>query len=690
MSLERSIRELSSDIIRKKTRVKDTSILRRARAMSSGSASERVSCSRCGSNLESPLFWCDRCKRSEPLTGALFAKQLKEVLEREREAELEGRGKELVWCEVEAVSGDLATLKCRKSTFDEGDTVALVEGGQARPLGVVVTGEEHVLVRLFWGVELKEGAKIRLREAEQLVSYDLQLRLLQRYSEGELTEREKRAFRVFFENAIKVGEGKGRASSYRILEPGGREGRYELDEHQKEAVERILGLQEGELLLIVGPPGTGKTRVIARAARELTERGEKVLIASHTNRAVDNVLELLPVDITLRVGRPEKVHEKIRPYMLSYKVREKLKTLEEEIKKLRKERSELRKLLEGLEKEGMLKGRLDTPEIKRRLREVEQKLKEKIEKRNRMLREESERLVGEAKIIGSTLVKCGLPPLDNVSFNTVIIDEASQAVVTLALLGMVKAEKWVLVGDHHQLPPVFKTLNEAAENLEALDPLSAFNRLIKLVDERKILWLENHYRSHPDIICFASKHVYGGRIKPHPSCSSIKLERRAKGCLYRIPDPLYSILDPEKPVVFVHVNGREKAEGGSRWNAEEVEVVVAIARRLLELGLSGERMGIIAPYRAQRSRIREKLSKEVEVDTVDAFQGREKDVIIFSGTATMPRSIAFAENKRRLNVAFTRARMKLIVVANAQAGWQGLMKEFIEYARSKGAYISWR
>jgi len=651
-----------------------------------GLVSKLVFCSNCGSILKPPLFWCEGCRRLEMLTGAQLAKQLEEVLKREREAELKGEGREPVPCEVEMVSGDLATLECGVPLFDEGDAVALVKGGWARPLGVVVTGGEHVLVRLFWGVELKEGDRIRLREAEQLVSYDLQLKLLQRYSEGRLTEGEKQAFQVFFENAIKVGKAERRASSYRILEPGGREGRYELDEYQRRAVERILGLQEGELLLVVGPPGTGKTRVIARAALELAKRGEKVLVASHTNRAVDNVLELLPVEITLRVGRPEKVHEKIRPYMLSYKVRERLgerlKALEEEIKKLREERSRLRKLLKELREERKRRGGPETPGIKKSLEITERKLKEKIEERNKMLREESEKLVGEARIIGSTLVKCGLPPLTSVSFNTVIIDEASQAAVTLALLGMVKAGKWVLVGDHYQLPPVFRTLGEAAENPEALDPLSAFNRLVALVGEGEALWLENHYRSNPEIIRFASEHVYGGKIKPHPSCSGIKLERRAEGYLHRI-------LDPEKPAVFVHVNGRERAEGGSRWNAEEVEVVVTIVNRLLELGILRERVGVIAPYRAQRSHIKEKLGEGVEVNTVDAFQGREKDVIVFSGTATTSRSIAFAENKRRLNVAFTRARKKLIVVANAEAEWRGLMRKFIEYARSKDAYIPW-
>jgi superfamily I DNA and/or RNA helicase len=247
---------------------------------------------------------------------------------------------------------------------------------------------------------------------------------------------------------------------------------------------------------------------------------------------------------------------------------------------------------------------------------------------------------------------------------------------------MVRARKWVLVGDHYQLPPVFKTLEEAVEQPEAVDPLSAFNRLIKLAGEERAVWLRTHYRSNPAIIRFASERVYEGKIAPHPSCGSIKLEIRPKGYLSRI-------LDPEKPAVFVHVNGREQAEGRSRWNSEEVEVAKAIVRRLLELGVAKEGIGVITPYRAQRSRLGERLGEGIEVATVDAFQGREKDVIVFSATATEASSVCFAESKRRLNVAFTRARKKLIVLANAEAPWTGLMREYIEYAKSAGAYFSW-
>jgi energy-coupling factor transporter ATP-binding protein EcfA2 len=632
-----------------------------------------VYCERCGLTLKPPLYVCPKCGQAKIVTGTLLVKQLEKILNDERNAE--SWGKEVAEGKIDAVIGDLVAVACEAPLFEEGDHVILKFEDNRVGQGKVLVAEKRMLIKLSERVEAREGERVWLREAEQLIAYDLQLNLLEGYEREDLTEAAKRAFQVFFENSFRIGEGREEAGSYKLPELGGKEGEGELDEHQRTAVDRILGLQEGELLLIVGPPGTGKTRVIARAALELAERGEKVLVASHTNRAVDNVVELLPIDITLRVGRPEKVHKDVREYMLSYKARQ---ALGEELRKLEERVNKL------LEERRRLKAAAKHPAANERLVEIEQEIKELVEERNELLKRESERLVGEAKIIGSTLVKCGLWPLADASFDTVIIDEASQATVTLALLGMARARKWVLVGDHYQLPPVFKTLKEAVKQPEAVDPLSAFNRLIKLAGEERAVWLKTHYRSNPAIIRFASERVYGGRVAPHPSCGSIKLKIEPRGYLSQI-------LDPEKPAVFVHVDGQEQAEAGvrSRWNEKEVEAVKAIVAKLIELGVAKGKIAVIAPYRAQRKRLREELDEGVEVATVDAFQGREKDVVVFSATATTHKSVSFAESGRRLNVAFTRARMKLIVLANAGAPWNGLMREYIEYTKLVGAYFLW-
>jgi len=643
-------------------------------------------CDYCGSYLEPPLYYCEKCGRAKIVTESGLLQQLRRILREERKAEIEGKGKDIVECEVEAVQDDLVTMECRPPIFDEGDVLAIVKG---EPLGIVIEGGRHILLSKFERVEVKPGDVLKVREAERLVSYELQLKLLDDYENCTLREVEKLAFNIFFKNDFKIGGERMKAGDYVVLTYGGIKTDVELDEHQRTALDKILGLKDGELLLIVGPPGTGKTRVIAKAALELAEAGKKVLVTSHTNRAVDNVMELLPVDITLRIGRPEKVHGNVRPYMLSYKARqrlgEELRELERNIEELREERKKLREELKTIKQKGLLPpGWISRIELK--LQWIERRLKDLVEKRNKMLREESEKLVREAKIIGATLVKCGLWPLLGTKFDVAMIDEASQATITLALLGMVRARKWVLVGDHYQLPPVFKSIEEPITHPEVLDPLSAFNRLVTLVGEDKALWLEEHYRSNPRIICFVAEKVYKGRIRPHPSCEKIKLEVgevRVSTSDYN----LLGILDPEKPAVFVHVPGQEQADGTSKWNEQELRFVIEVVNELKEIGVKGGNVGVITPYRAQSNRLKDYLGEEVEVATVDAFQGREKDVIVFSAVATSSNSVRFVENARRLNVAFTRARRKLIVVANAEAPWSGLMKDYIDYTKKSNSYF---
>jgi len=639
-------------------------------------------CRRCGSLLRFPIFWCSKCRKSEITTGSILFRQLERLLEDERRAEIKDKRGDILRCEVEDCYENLAVLNCKRPAFEEGDVLAVVENGYSRPLGTVIESGDLILVALFENAEemVKGREVLFVREAEQLVSYDLQLECLGLYKSGTLKDEEKQVFDIFFENKFNIGKKTARAKDYFILKLGGKRGEKELDAHQKGALERILGLEKGETLLIVGPPGTGKTSVIAKAALELADIGKKVLVTSHTNRAVDNVIGKLPVEITLRIGRPEKIAENVRPYMLLYKVKtrlgEKLRELENEIRKLREEKHKLSIMNKELEKEWSRIGIRRKSPVKKALIEIGERLKNLLEERNKMLKRESEALVNEAKIIGSTLVKSALWPVSNVSFDVAIIDEASQATITLALLGMLRAKSWVLIGDHYQLPPVFKTIEQSIENPEVLDPFSAFNRMIMLVGESEATWLRTHYRSNLKIINFVSKSVYGGKIIPHESCEDEKLKVQAG-----------YLLDPERAAVFLHVPGSESGEG-SKSNEAEIDAVKEIVKRLRQLGIEREKIGVITPYRAQRNSIKSIFGESLEVATVDAFQGREKDVIIFSAVATTAFSVRFVENRRRLNVAFTRAKKKLIVIANAHAPWSGLMKDYIEYAKENDSFFS--
>jgi len=604
---------------------------------------------------------------------------MESLLRKERDEEKKRVERDKVVGEVIDVTEDTVTIDCRIPRFEDGDVVGCIERGRIETLGVVLAGGRFITVALHEPLPLHEGQRLEVCESEVLVGYDLQLDLIGRMRRGELDEFEQRTITHVFEASGLRGLNKVKPS-----DPLDVKEKYPLDDSQLEAVESALGLREGESLLIIGPPGTGKTRVIAKIAYELYRRRERVLIASHTNRAVDNALEILPVDISLRVGRPEKVLPNIRPYLLSYKARtilgSKLKNFEDGITKVKKEIHGLHQVIEGWREAGLWDKYRNALA---RLRNAKDRLRQLCKERDLMLKEESYRLVTAARIIGSTLIKSHLPPLNNERFDMVLIDECSQASLTLALLGMVKAKKWVLVGDHKQLLPIFQTLDVEDKKVKKVqEKLSAFCYMLDKYKGRSI-WLRWHYRSNSGIIGFSSRYIYEGKITPTDTCKEIKLNIKS------YPKDM-EFLDPNLPVVFLHVNGVESVRAdGSRLNEIEARTATRIVKALKNLGVKGENIDVITPYRAQRDYIKELLKDdEVEVNTVDSFQGREKEVIVFTITST--RDMSFVEDENRLNVAFTRARRKLIVIGNAISinKEHKLLSDFLSYIKERSGYFA--
>lgn len=622
-------------------------------------------CPRCGTWLRHGSITCPGCGHIALYEDKnTFLGFMERLLLNEKSQETRKVLRDKVLGEIVDIGEDLITIECKFPKFDEGDVVGYVTPQNTiEPIGTVLGGGRILSIRPRKLFEFQVGQHLELCESEVLIGYNLQLELIGRIMKRALNNIEQNATSFVFDDLDLQEVSKVELLDIRDVKDG-----FSLDSSQEVAIESILGLKGGEGTLIIGPPGTGKTRVIAKAAFELSKRGERVLIASHTNRSVDNALEILPVEMALRVGRPEKVLPNIRPYLLSYKAKtdlgSKLEKLEREIVRAKKE----------IQGHYELKG----DSIKARLNDAESRLRAFCEERNLMLKAESERLLDETTIVGATLIKSNLPPLDVEHFDAVLIDECSHASITLALLGMVKAKKWVLVGDHKQLLPIFQTLD--LKDKEIQENLSAFCYMLKKYENRA-LWLRWHYRSNNEIIGFSQHHIYHGNITPVEACREIKL---------RLPDgyPKHmEFLNPKVPVVFLHADGVEFMEkDGSRSNETEIEVVLEIFHVLKNRGVKSGEMGIITPYRAQRNRIKEVLKdEEVEVNTVDSFQGREKDVIIFSVTST--KDMSFVEDENRLNVAFTRARRKLIVVGNRESisRQRGLLYNFIAYTKERGA-----
>jgi superfamily I DNA and/or RNA helicase len=588
-----------------------------------------------------------------------FLAEMRALLIRELAAEIRESIRRRVRARVRGVGGGYVVLDCGRHRFQEGAGVGLVVEDRIESLGYVVSADGFLSVSVRDPPNLSVGEVADICE-DNTLSTRIQLGLIDRIRSKQMSLEETPALMKALGNRTKQGGGRAQPSSVMSVD-----GRNRLDGSQIEVLETILGLAEGEVMTVVGPPGSGKTEVIAKAAQELVGRGERVLICSHTNRAVDNALVKLPVEHALRLGRPEKMLRALLPYTLGEKAKG---ALGDRLEKLEARIGDLKVIL------GTLIGYGDDEQA----RDLRDELFALLCERNTLIWNERAELIKNARVVGATLSFISTPLLDKEVFETVLIDESSQVPLFLALLGMLRARKWVLIGDHNQLLPIFRSVRDKT----LLRRLSSFcyfqNRFSDY--SRWLLW---HYRSNPGIIEFPNRHVYGGRIRVHPSCRENTLN--IKGVT--VPD----YLRPDKPVVFIDVPGSEAMEGGSRFNSLETEAVVKALADLLEAGVPVGSVGVIAPYRAQVKTIRALLPRRgFEVNTVDSYQGREKEVIVFSATGT--RDMGFVEDVNRLNVALTRARRKLIVVANSGSLGlrRGLLGRYLEHTTGIGCVYQYR
>jgi len=396
------------------------------------------------------------------------------------------------------------------------------------------------------------------------------------------------------------------------------------------------------LTLIQGPPGTGKTHTAVRVLEAWVGQGiGTVLAVADSNVAVDNLLEgLLERGVeAVRLGQPVKVREGLRDATIDAKM---------EGHRLRKDLLEHLELNEKLARR--IKGMRGGKEKGLAHRDLSRGWKE-VRRIEAQIRDD---ILDRAEVLCCTCIGSGHELLDGRSFPRVLIDEATQATEPATLVPMVRgARQVVLIGDHRQLPPTVIS-KRAGEG--ALDR-SLFERLVEMGIEP--LMLNTQYRMHPAISDFPNSQFYRGRLVNGVDES----ERPApNGMLWP---------DWDAPIAFLPVNGGEilSPDGASKENPVEASWVVKILLGLLETGeLSAGDIGIITPYSGQVRAIRDSMPESlegIEVRTVDGYQGREKEVIIFSCVRSNNNGVlGFLSDARRLNVALTRAKRGLIVVGN--------------------------
>ncbi len=373
------------------------------------------------------------------------------------------------------------------------------------------------------------------------------------------------------------------------------------NEAQDEAVARAVGAED--LALVHGPPGTGKTHVLAQIVRALVARDEQVLVAAFTNRAVDNALEALEeqglTDI-VRVGTESGVRADMQEYRL-------------------------------------------------------QTAGEPADRATALR---------DAAVVAATSASCGSRHMREQAFDVAVVDEAAQLTEPGTLAATALADRFVLVGDDCQLPPVVRE----ATALET----SLFERLRDMYPDTAT-FLDRQYRMAQRIQAFASREFYDGQLRP----ATAAVAGQRIGDLPVVDEALLPS-HLQDPVAFVDPDGEAKGNA----NPVEADAVADVVTAYREAGVQPADMGVIAPYRAQVAEIDRRVPNGVAVDTVDRFQGSSRQVIVVSFVVTESLDGPIFEDYRRVNVALTRARKALVLVGDATAlSTDDTYARMVEWAR---------
>lgn len=444
-----------------------------------------------------------------------------------------------------------------------------------------------------------------------------------------------------------------------------------LNPSQQEAVRFALASQD--LAIIHGPPGTGKTTTVVELISQAIDRGHKVLACAPSNTAVDNLLERLIASRrkVVRVGHPARVDERLRNFTLD------VQAAGHEVMSV--VRDMLREAEVLFRKAGRFTRAKPAPGAKQEMRREARRLKADA----RLLEQQAvESVLDRADVVcATTAVNAEL--LGERRFGLAVIDEACQSTEPGCWIPVLRADRVVLAGDHCQLPPTVLSTQAAREGLAT----SLLERLVEHYGDSVTRQLDIQYRMHTHIMQFSSEQFYSGTLKAH--------ETVASHLLHDLPIVKPSPLTTE-PVTFIDTAGADwdeelEPDGESKRNPKEGAFVLRKVRQLHAAGLSPRDMAVIAPYAAQVRWLREHWdSDDLEIDTVDGFQGREKEAVLISFVrSNATGEIGFLADTRRMNVALTRSRRKLIVVGDsATLGGHEFYAAMLSYFESIGAYQS--
>jgi ATP-dependent RNA/DNA helicase IGHMBP2 len=442
-----------------------------------------------------------------------------------------------------------------------------------------------------------------------------------------------------------------------------------LNDFQRDAVRSALAAQD--IALIHGPPGTGKTTVLAEIIRQAVAQGKSVLATAPSNIAVDNMLEkLLDAGLNVvRLGHPARILENLRHATLLAQLDE--HPDQKVIRLMDRDRERL------VVQRYRGQGRLPIEEDKALKREIKALWKEAraIEKSI------SKRIIQKADVVLATHGGIGAL-LNSERFDLVCLDEASQATEPLSWIPILLAEKVVMAGDPLQLPPTIHSKEAADRGLKT----TLMERLQPDLPGNLQTLLRVQYRMNKEIMGFSSAQFYDNKLVAHPSVQDHSL--------LDIPHVSPTGLTGAR-LVFVDTAGTNFNETwnelmDSRENEGEAQLVLKLWNELAEAGVKPHWAALISPYAAQVRHLRHQVPHGLEVGTVDGFQGREKEVILLSLVRSNDQGeVGFLSDTRRMNVAMTRARRLLVVVGDsATIGRHRFYESFLDYVQTHGEHRS--
>ncbi|MBA4186639.1 MAG: DNA-binding protein [Planctomycetaceae bacterium] len=446
-----------------------------------------------------------------------------------------------------------------------------------------------------------------------------------------------------------------------------------LNAPQLAAIECALSAED--VAIIHGPPGTGKTTTLVELIRQMVARGESVLACAPSNHAVDNLLDKLLAagELPVRLGHPARVAPELRSRAIDI-----LAEKHPDARQARKVAKEAFSLFREADK--WSRDRPQPGEKAAMRREARSLLAES----RRLEALAIERVLDEARIVCATLTGLDSQLLGKRRFNVVVIDEACQSTEPANWLPLLRVDRLVLAGDHCQLPPTVLSPEAAEDGLA----ISLMERLVGQLGPDVARLLTVQHRMHAAIMGFSNAEFYDNELIAHPSVA----EHRLCDLPGVRTEPL-----TETPVQFIDTAGASydeelEEDTGSRRNVQEAGLAARQVRKLLDAGLLPAQIGLITPYRAQVRQLRELLADVpgLEIDSVDGFQGREKESIVLSMVRSNSEGeIGFLSDVRRTNVAMTRARRKLIVIGDsATLANHAFYQRMLAYFESIGAYSS--